>query len=268
MNKHDVEPLGLFADTNIVLHRKGVVAAASEADFREAVMSVQAKVANWMTFSRQSTNKLLRAASTLPHAHRHRLGRLAMMHAPESGTIAAAHDLFSEVVFAQHWLPMDEVFEIESRPDASDYILGGMVNLGTRTLTAVRGDWTSVTVPLSIFKPSGDGTQPAFGRFKVIDCGLAVRFGRYESTAEAILYEADPEYRRRLKKNRLAADQSFGASLRRLRLQRRLTREAFQPVAPRTIARIERGEVGRPHGRTLEIIADRLNVQPDDIESY
>ena len=39
-------------------------------------------------------------------------------------------------------------------------------------------------------------------------------------------------------------------------------------LSPKTIARIERSEVGKPHGKTLRVIARRLGVDPDEIESF
>lgn len=86
--------------------------------------------------------------------------------------------------------------------------------------------------------------------------------------APSFLYEADPEYRRKVKKNLLAEEQTFGASLRRLRIQKGLSRGGFGSLSSKTIARIERNEVEKPHGDTLRIIADRLGVEPDEIASY
>jgi hypothetical protein len=51
-------------------------------------------------------------------------------------------------------------------------------------------------------------------------------------------------------------------------LQRRLKRTHFPGVSTKTIARIERGDVGKPHGKTMEIIAQRLGVTPDQIETF
>ena len=65
-----------------------------------------------------------------------------------------------------------------------------------------------------------------------------------------------------------ATDQGFGASLRRLRLQRQLKRSDFPGIASKTVARIERHEVEKPHGKTIETIAKRLGVSADEIENY
>jgi transcriptional regulator with XRE-family HTH domain len=51
-------------------------------------------------------------------------------------------------------------------------------------------------------------------------------------------------------------------------LQRRLKRSDFPGVASKTIARIERSEVEKPHGKTLLTIAKRLGVRADEIENY
>ena len=59
-------------------------------------------------------------------------------------------------------------------------------------------------------------------------------------------------YRRRLRKQRRQSERTFGASLLRLRKQRRLKRSDFAPISSKEIARIERNEVGKPHAKTLE----------------
>jgi lambda repressor-like predicted transcriptional regulator len=126
----------------------------------------------------------------------------------------------------------------------------------------------TITVPWSIFKPSGDGLQPDFSRLSLTDYGHTVRLGDYEAASDAILYEADPEYRRKARKRLLAEEKTFGASLRRLRIQKGLSRSDFAPLSSKCIARIERSEVEKPHGETLRTIADRLGVEQEEIESY
>ena len=39
-------------------------------------------------------------------------------------------------------------------------------------------------------------------------------------------------------------------------------------VSEKTIARLERGEIAKPHGRTLGILAKKLGVPPEEIETY
>jgi len=73
-------------------------------------------------------------------------------------------------------------------------------------------------------------------------------------------------YRRRLKRQRQQGEKTFGAAMMRLRKQRRLKRNDFPPVSSKEIARIERDEVGKPHARTLGVIAGRLGVRPEEIE--
>ncbi|MBW2258813.1 MAG: helix-turn-helix transcriptional regulator [Deltaproteobacteria bacterium] len=83
-----------------------------------------------------------------------------------------------------------------------------------------------------------------------------------------MLYERDTDYRRRLKEQHLAEDQSFGASLRRLRLLRGLRQSDFPGIAAKTVARIERGGVKSPNARTVAILADRLGVEPDQLAEF
>lgn len=92
--------------------------------------------------------------------------------------------------------------------------------------------------------------------------------GEYEASADGILYEFDADYRRKLHKERLESDRNFGASLRRLRIQRGLKRGDFAPLSAKTLARIERNEVQKPRGKSLRTIAATLQVDPDQIESF
>jgi DNA-binding Xre family transcriptional regulator len=148
-------------------------------------------------------------------------------------------------------------------------LIGGSVDQVSRTITLWRGNLTALTVPFSAFEKSGDGTEPDFDQFSVADCGQTVRLGEYEAAADAILYEFDPEYRRRISQERRRSEQSFGASLRRLRKQRGLRREDFAPdVAAKTIARIEQGNVRQIRKNTLKAIAGRLRVQPEEIGTF
>jgi hypothetical protein len=104
--------------------------------------------------------------------------------------------------------------------------------------------------------------------FEVIDNGHAIRLGQYEAAVDSIFYECDPDYRKRYRRRLQAEEKTFGASLRRLCVLRGLRLGDFAPLTAKTIARIERGEVEKPHGRTLARIAERLGVEPDEIESY
>jgi len=113
---------------------------------------------------------------------------------------------------------------------------------------------------------SGAVADPA--ALAVIDHGQTVCLGAFEASADAILYEFDDEYRRRVKRRALAQDTTLGGSLRRLRLKRGLTQDAFPGVPAKTIARIERSEVTKPHHATLAAVAKRLGVSVADLASY
>jgi DNA-binding Xre family transcriptional regulator len=129
--------------------------------------------------------------------------------------------------------------------------------------------WRGDLEPLTAFEKSGDGVRPDFARFAVADYGQTIRLGDYEAAADALLYEFDPQYRRRVARLRRQTEQSFGASPRRLRKQRGLRREDFSPdVAAKTIARIEQGKVRRIQKKTLHALAARLRVKPEEIETY
>ena len=128
--------------------------------------------------------------------------------------------------------------------------------------------WTG---PLNIeaaFVPTANGIRPNFDDFSVADYGYTLKFGDYEAAADAVLYEYDPQFRRRLKRRRVAEEQTLGASIRRLRMQRQLTRDDFSGIDPKTLARIENGQVRKPHPETLAVIAKRLGVSSQALESF
>ena len=54
----------------------------------------------------------------------------------------------------------------------------------------------------------------------------------------------------------------------RLRKQRELKRSDFEPVSSKEIARLERNEVVKPHAKTLDVIAGKLGVRADEIDSF
>jgi hypothetical protein len=101
-------------------------------------------------------------------------------------------------------------------------LIGGVLNAELGTLVLVRGNLERVMVPLTIFRPSGTAT-PDLGKFELGDFGHTLRFGKYEATADSVLWEVDSEFRKSAKaKERLHA-KGFGPSLRRLRKQRGLS---------------------------------------------
>jgi len=165
-------------------------------------------------------------------------------------------------------LPNEELVEVLGAPSPQDYCVGGAIDVELGVAVLVRGDLSSLVVPLSSFAPSGSGVVPNFGDFEVDDFGQTLRFGEYEAAFDVVLYEHDSEYRKRLRRKREASEQTLGASIRRLRKQRGLARDAFDGLAARTLARIERGEVEEPHTKTLELIARRLGVEVAELGEY
>lgn len=164
-------------------------------------------------------------------------------------------------------LPREQLLDVLGSENRKDLFVGGIVNPQSQTVTLARGDLTSLTVPWSIF-PATEGAAPDFNQFELDDYGYALRFGQYEASAHGVLYQVDPLYRRRANRQRIAAEQGFGPSLRRLRLLRGMQRTDFPGISAKTIARLERGETEKPQGKTLERIARALAVAPEEIETY
>ena len=169
---------------------------------------------------------------------------------------------------AIRFMPTRQLLEVVAASDAKDRLIAVVVSPVDESLVLYRGSVERLAVPMSWFEPSGTGVCPDFNDVEVIDEGRTLRLGQYEAAVEAVLYEFDPEFRRRERARRLEEDASSGAALRRLRLQRGLRREEFAPVSAREVARIERGEVEHPHAETIRRIAKRLGVTPGEIGSY
>jgi DNA-binding Xre family transcriptional regulator len=251
--------------------------ASSFASLRPRVVSSLTDVRNcvthatrdslWVSYASDLTDALVRSASTAQPT----LGIGLFIHSLDLKTLPALSSRFRRIAFAADggFIPAEELAEVLEAKNRSDLFIGGSVDRATETITFWRGDLKALTVSFSAFEKSGDGAQPDFSNFSVIDCGQTVRLGRYEAAVDAILYENDPEFRRRISKKRLQQDQSFGASLRRLRKQRGLRREDFEPeLSAKTIARIEQGRVKRIHRKTLGLLAERLSVTPEELASY
>lgn len=160
-------------------------------------------------------------------------------------------------------LPRDQLADVLRDKHPENFFIGGLVL--PEAVLLYRGNFDRLVIPRTWFLPSGTAA-PDFDDFEVIDYGQTIRLGRYEAATDALLYDFDATARRRMRKHALDQDRSLGAAIRRLRLQRKLSRDDFD-VTAKTIARIERGEV-EPHTKTLAILAKRLGVKPDELSTY
>ncbi|MGH7134974.1 MAG: helix-turn-helix domain-containing protein, partial [Pirellulales bacterium] len=239
---------------------------SSDAALRRS-LAVAGKESLWISYAADLTASLLRSVSWPAR----NLGVAVLSHAVSPATLPALASCFRRFAYAANdgFLPPNELAAVLENKNSGDLFIGGNVDSASQTMTLWRGDLQPLTVPFAAFETSGDDTKPDFERFSVADFGQTVRLGDYEAASDAILYEFNRDYRRRLSARRFERERSFGASLRRLRKQRGLRRDDFAPaVAAKTIARIEQGKVQRIRKRTLETIARRLHVKPEDIETY
>jgi DNA-binding Xre family transcriptional regulator len=165
-------------------------------------------------------------------------------------------------------LPIDELREVLASDERADLFVGGVIDPATEAVALYRGNLAPVIVPFAWFLRRNPSPKPNFRDFEITDFGQTVRFGRYEASADAVLYAHDRDYRRRAKARRLKHDDSLGACLQRLRLSRGLSRRDFPGVSEKQVARIERGEVTKVRTGTLAALAKRLDVDPAEITSY
>jgi hypothetical protein len=229
-------------------------------------------------FERHSRRRAVWIASTarsmkyLGSLHGTRTGdqRLLLLEPVEGTRHELLHALFRFVVARDNdvkLLPAEEIAEVMGSPHRDDLFIGGTLDAADGRVILYRGNLEPLVIPISWFKlpdsPRLDSTD-----FDVADFGNTVRLGTIEAATDAILYEFDPEARRRAKLRTRALDTSFGGALRRLRLQRGLKRDDFDGISSKEIARIERGEVANPRAETLAKLAQQLGVKPDEIGSF
>ncbi len=227
--------------------------------------------ADWVSFDKKLTIKFLNTAIAKPNFKQ--VEHFVQMSPASPETLFSLYRVARQVIDAHKnrtWLPRAEMFAVLKAPasERHDVFLGGSADSDSETVALVRGNLETVTVPFSFFRPAGDGEKADFTQLGFTDYGHTIAFGDYEAAADCVLYELDPEFRLRVKRQRQAEDNTFGACLRRLRKQRGLERTAFPGITAKTVARIERNEIGKPHGRTLQILAKRLGVLADEIESF
>ncbi len=249
-----------------------VTNVTKRSEIHDAIVDATQHVSLWIATKPESTDDLLREVWSAGHGRgRPQLGRLLMLFPPRLDSLAALEELFSPVAWGTNGfrlLPYEELAEALNAPHRHDLFIGGFVDPKTETLILYRGDFDRIAVPLSLLKSLGDGPKPDPTALAFTDFGQTVRLGDYEAANDAILYEVDPEYRRGVNAKRQDNEMSFGASLRRLRVLKGLRQSDFPSLPAKTIARIERGEVGRPHQATLQKIAKRLGVESDEIETF
>lgn len=226
----------------------------------------------WVSVRQKATDDILRSVA-LCRRQRGAIYGLVTIEPPRPNSIPGLIGYFRRLAGTapdSKLLPLEELLDVLAAPskEAANLFISGVADLESQTLALARGNMKTITVPFSMFKPSGAGIHPDFTRLNLTDYGHTLRLGDYEASSDAVLYEADPEYRRKIREKLLADEKSFGASLRRLRIQKGLARSDFVPLSSKTLARIERNEVEKPHGPTLRTIADRLGVEPEEIESY
>lgn len=245
------------------LHPRVVTSAT---DLRHSVAHAS-KDSVWVSYASDLTDALVKRATAIPST----LGSGLFLHALDIKSIPVLSSLFRRIAFTVDggFIPAEELAEVLDAENRADHFIGGFVNKANETITFWRGNLDSLTVPFAAFEKSGDGTEPNFDAFSVIDCGQTVKLGDYEAAVDALLYEYDPAFRRAISKQRLQEERSFGAALRRLRKQRGLRREDFAPdVAAKTVARIEQGRVSRIQKKTLNALAKRLAVEPEEIGRF
>jgi hypothetical protein len=202
---------------------------------------------------------------------RSRLHKVLVLHPLTAGQRTIYQDLFARVLAPGDGIQMlstNDLLEALASEDRADRVIGVAVDDASELVMLYRGNLDTVMVPFAWFASPHASTRPDFSDFEPVDHGIGVRFGEYEAAVDAILYEFDPAYRRRVKNAEVGRDDSVGGSVRRLRNLRGLKQSDFPGISVKEIGRIERGEVKAPHRATLDRIAQTFGVTVEQLRTY
>ena len=232
------------------------------------------RTCTWIVPDMGAMTGLLEAVQLLLERDRrpHRFGGLLALEPTEPSTTPVLGALFEPVVGAlpsfEH-LPYEALLEVMTLPaeSAGDLVIGGWSSLENELLILVRGDLRTVVAPFSMFART-PRARPDFRQLAIEDHGHTVRLGSYEASTDSILHDLDPDYRRRLNARRRASDRGLGPALRRLRVQRGLSRSDFEGISAKTLARIERGEITQPRKATVRALEATLGLGLNEIASF
>jgi hypothetical protein len=243
---------------------------------RPRQLTTRKAIVDALARSRRSHTWVLRGAGTFGDLIRAmsqvvpgvRSARLIAYVRPEPGTASVIDAGFERVLLgAPAMIPFDDLREVLDAEHPEDYCVGAEWDGASRTVALWLGDLSVLVVPMEAF-PARGGVAPDPTRLSVEDSGQTIRMGEYEASVDAILFERDPEYRRRARKRMRQEERGLGPSIRRLRIAKGVGRDEFPGLDAKTLARIERGEVGRPQRATLAVIAKRLGVRGEDLGGY
>ena len=238
-------------------------------------LAESSKECMWIVPNSVTVARLLGAAQEVLRRQgqpKHRFGGLLALEPTKPSTAPILHGLFDPVIGLSSsfkHLPYDTLLEVLRSPEevARDLLIGGWANAENELLILVRGNLQTLVVPFRMFEAT-QHARPDFRKLAFDDHGHTVRLGKYEASSDSILYDLDADYRRRLNAQRRETDRGFGPALRRLRKQRGLSRSDFPGLSEKTLARIERGEIERPHPRTIEALERKLEMTADEIASF
>ena len=169
-------------------------------------------------------------------------------------------------------LPEHQLVEALRSDERDELAVGVTVDAATDAVVMHRGSLDRLVVPSEWFREQARGREGVAGRFDLeaarpTDYGQTLQFGEFEVAVGALLYEFDANVRRR-QRERARDERGLGASVRRLRLQRRLRQEDLPGLSRREVGRIERGEVQTPRKATREKLAAALGVQEPELGEY
>ncbi len=181
----------------------------------------------------------------------------------------AMRQLFDNVVAPDdeiELLPEEQLFAVLAEDHPGDYFIGAGYDTDDELVVLYRGNMEALGVKEEMFEANERAT-PEPEDLEIVDWGQTLRMGEYEISADSILYRRDAEFRKRRKEHRKSIDDSLGGSIHRLRSMKGLNQDDINGVTERTVRRIEKNEV-EPRTSTRQKLADALDVEPDELDTY
>jgi hypothetical protein len=193
---------------------------------------------------------------------------LIVLPAATPPALAPVRVIFDAVITGTEYglLGESDLVKVLRAPDAADRAIGAAYSATTGLLALVSGDGQQLVVPSTAIGP--EQGAPDLVAVKVCDDGRVITFGqRYRLPFDQFRRDHDPEYRAMVRHEELADDQTFGARLRRARVDAGLGQGKIGGLTARSIRRIEAGDVAEADIRkgTRRLIEKALKQTFDQI---
>jgi hypothetical protein len=256
------------------------VIVANDSDFEHLVKSSNfSKNPVFVALSKSIFNHFMKYlvknisnAEVVDSFHRAKPSFISFLDSNDSEENIVLNDLFEDVVLDNNksfvLLNKEELLTVLAMPlsERRDQVIGLQVLESLKKVKILKADFETLFIPMDIFKATSRGVKADFKNIEIMEYGHYIKLGEYEASVSGILYECDKNYRLRRKKERFDNEISFGACLRRYRIQKDIKQSDFKNTSEITIRRIEAGK--EPPKSRIDKILKELSLTEDELMSY